>query len=143
MLYGDNRNEMLLFVAASCTRLWQITHNARLERLHASLVQESGKWPIDKLRSLFILLLNVDPVLKNFVCQSDDRKLLADCVQVAEGQVGSSDVYDMCQSARASPEKLRRFFELLSNKLVPEFLMDTQKSFNEFERKCRSEYVAS
>lgn len=142
IFFNSNQKALLLFIDGSCKRLHQITGNQRLENMRIHLKEHAEAWPSDKLRVLFALLLNVDMVLKEFICDTSNKALLSDCLCIPLDALQNNEAILMCQSSQASPEKLRGFFKLL-RAMVKSFLPDQMWGYWTWMRCVTSEYVAS
>lgn len=141
IVYGNNMEAMLILIHGMSVRLDSIIQSNIMTKLSHSIHNESCHWPVDKIRALFFLLLNVDMKTKHFICNTKDESRLEDCTCMGRLDVRIRALKEMCQSQQASAGKLRNFFVYLKNDIVQGWLQDDTLTFSDLAQRCREMYL--
>lgn len=143
VLYGNNQAAMTSFIIGSCQRLYTLSGNEKLLRLQADLASCAVPIAPDRLRAMFFLFLNVDPVLKDFLTDSSNANKLAECFCTTSELNRNTEALMMLQSKQATPGKLRNFFTTLHRDIAPRWLQNTQAGEALLVKICREEYLSA
>lgn len=140
--YGDNRMSMIELISASAERMNSLVPVQELSDTVRDLRENPGGWAIERIRALFFLLLNVDIQLKEYLCNTSDKELLAATLNVNVADLPNTSTHEMTGSAQADKETLRRFFADLNKNIVPEWLQCEAKKPSELAREVQQCYIA-
>ncbi len=203
-LYGTDTHATMEFVRASAIRMHSITQCAFLVSMINTLVQNSDAWSSassassarnsrdvdggseanatygsDVVKALFFLLLNVDMVLKEYVCDSGNVKAFGAAMNIrvtgsaaataarSSHRDGESSAHRRHEAGSASSStrnsavellermhawsmlgtqpmnhaKARRFFTVLHDKVVREWLQDQRLHAGDLVRMVKEEYL--
>lgn len=75
IIFGNDVQTILEFVHASATRLQAIVDCKHLKHMMDCVVRDRHQIPVDMLKALFFLFLNVDMVLKEYVCNTGSKEV--------------------------------------------------------------------
>lgn len=143
VIYGSDEDTIREFVHASSARIQCITKCQYLEATMQQVLHT--KVPIDVLKTLFFLLLNVDMVLKEYVVDSASKAAFAAAMNVkpcTDGLV-KLHAWSMVGSRPMSTGKARNFFVALQKDVVKQWLQDERRTPRDFMEAVTQEYLNS
>jgi hypothetical protein len=143
MVYGDNREVMMEFIHASAQRLYSLTNNKLLSETIFQAMHTPQAVSLQQWRALFFLLLNVDMQMKEYICDTSQRALLALALNIPLTDITSKHSYVMIGAYKSDPQKLQSFFLKLSHEIVPNWLQNQGLTFNDLVDTVREEYIIS
>jgi hypothetical protein len=143
MVYGDNREVMMEFIQASAQRLYSLTSNQMLSDTIQHVMNTPQSVSLQQARALFFLLLNVDMLLKEYVCDTLNKSRLATALNTPLPDLASKQAYVMLGAHKPDARKLESFFLNLSNTIVPNWLQNQALTFNDLVGTLREEYLIS
>lgn len=179
VIFGSDLYSILEFVRASAVRLHSITECQFLVAMMNSVIaqvthqhsttecfQRCGP---DTVKALFFLFLNVDMVLKEYICNPTDRRAFAAAMNIryrparlgaATGGGGGSKgnkqqqeeeqqhqalermhAWSMIGTKPMNAAKGRRFFTVLHDKIVRMWLQDQRLHASDLVRMVKEEYL--
>jgi hypothetical protein len=162
IIFGSDIYGTLEFVRASAVRLHSITRcqflvsmmnciTGQMQQLNPS-DQHALHGP-DTVRALFFLFLNVDMVLKEYVCNPCDKKAFATAMNIKYKGGGSNisaeqlkilqrmHAWSMVGTRPMHDAKARRFFTTLHDKIVCEWLQDERLHPSDLMHMVKEEYL--
>lgn len=151
-IFGCDTHATLEFVRASAVRLHSITQCTFLERMMQSL--SPGKQtplPDDAVKALFFLFLNVDMVLKEYVCDTANVKAFASAMNIRlTGSAGAPaelqylermHAWSMLGTLPMNHKKAARFFTVLHDRIVRAWLQDERLCATDLVQMVKDEYL--
>lgn len=148
IIFGADVAGTMELVQASAMRIHSITHCPFL----AGMVQQmTAKRNADDVKALFFLLLNVDMVLKEYVCKPGCIKAFSAAMNIrkkgtdaaARAQLEKMHAWSMMGMRALDPAKGTRFFTVLNGSLVKMWLQDERLLARDLLQMVRSEYLVS
>lgn len=139
--YGDNKPQMIELISASVERMNSLVHVQELADMARDLREHPEGWAMERVRALFFLLLNVDIQLKEYLCNTSDKELLATALNVDLADLPRTKTHDMAGSAQADKEVLHRFFVDLHKNIVPGWLQCEARKPSELSREVQQCYI--
>jgi hypothetical protein len=143
MVYGDNREIMMELIHASAQRLYSLTNNTMLSETIFRLMNTQQSVSLQQSRALFFLLLNVDMPLKEYICETSNKNLLANTLNIPLSDVVSKKSYVMTGAQQADVKKLQSFFSKLSHDIVPNWMQNQGLTFHDLVETIKEEYIIS
>lgn len=144
MVYGENREIMYEFILASAQRLYSLTKNQMMDRMMRDMTENKNmESSLQQTRALFFLFLNVDMQLKEYVCDTSDKKLLAMALNIQPQNIGEKKASGMLGANKPPAEKLVNFFTSLSTQIVPTWMQNQSLTQTDLVNVIREEYVIS
>jgi hypothetical protein len=143
MVYGDNRAVTMEFIYACAQRLYSLTQNKMLSETIFRVMNTPESVSLQQSRALFFLLLNVDMPLKEYICDTSDKNLLAKALNIPLTDVASKQSYVMTGAHKADQPKLRSFFLKLSHEIVPSWMQNQGLTFSDLVETIKEEYIIS
>jgi hypothetical protein len=145
LVYGmDNKKVMIDFITAASERLYSLTENAMLLETITVVLENPETVSLQQVRALFFLLLNVDMPLKEYICCTQDKSLLATALNIVDvSTVTEKHAYVMTGAKLPDTRKLESFFGKLRHEVVPNWLQNEGLTLNDFVDTVREEYVIS
>jgi hypothetical protein len=143
MVYGDNRVVTMEFIYACAQRLYSLTQNKMLSETIFRVMTTPESVSLQQSRALFFLLLNVDMPLKEYICDTSDKNLLAKALNIPLTDVASKQSYVMTGAHKADQPKLRSFFLKLSHEIVPNWMQNQGLTFSDLVETIKEEYIIS
>jgi hypothetical protein len=143
VVYGDDRMVMMEFIHACAQRLYSLTNNTMLSETIFHVMNTPQSVSLAQSRALFFLLLNVDMPLKEYVCDTFNKELLAKALNIPLTDVASKQSYAMIGAHKADPPKLQSFFWKLSHEIVPNWMQNQGLTFSDLVETIREEYIIS
>lgn len=153
-IFGHDTRATLEFVRASAVRLHSITQCTFLERMMQSLsCPPAGQQQLsdDAVKALFFLFLNVDMVLKEYVCDTGNVKAFASAMNIRiTGSAGSpTDIgylermhaWSMLGTLPVNHRKAARFFTVLHDRIVRAWLQDERLCATDLVCMVKDEYL--
>jgi hypothetical protein len=166
VIFGSDMYSTLEFVRASAIRLHSITQckflvsmmNSVMEQVQQQQypLQDSCRHGPDSVKALFFLFLNVDMVLKEYVCNPCDKKAFATAMNIKyKGSGGSSGcpaaeqakvlqrmhAWSMVGTRPIHDAKARRFFTALHDRIVCAWLQDERLQPSDLVHMVKEEYL--
>ncbi len=175
VIYGSDTSSTLEFVHASAVRLHSITQCSFLAGMMDRIVRDSrddhasqqqggassctpqqqvpcSAGP-DVIKALFFLFLNVDMVLKNYVCMPSSIEAFAEAMNVRMPKrqqlqdqhqlLCRMHAWSMIGTRRMDTAKARRFFAALHDDVVRKWLQDERLHARDLVRMVKEEYFVS
>lgn len=144
LVYGEDKYAMMEFIFASAQRLYSLTENAILSRTILCMTQQVEAISLQQVRVMFFLLLNVDMVLKEYVCDTQNHALLAAALNITDvSQVTTKQSYAMTGARQADATKLESFFLKMSREIIPLWLQNQGLGINDLVTTLREEYLVA
>jgi hypothetical protein len=81
--------------------------------------------------------------LKEYVCDTLDKHLLAQALNIPLQDVTSKHSYVMIGAQKSDKQKLESFFLNLRNHIVPNWLQNQALTFNHLVETLKEEYIIS
>lgn len=108
VIFGQDDIMMTEFVRAGASRLHSITKCEQLGEMVSIITQQRGTFPMDRLRCLFFLILNVDMPLKEYICDPQSKSKYATALGIKASEVSESQhSYSMIGTKPIAKEKAR------------------------------------
>ena len=174
VIFGCNTASIYELVHASAVRLHSITRCPFLASTMQTILQEAADanrqvclpgntqasqqrttaHGPDVIRALFFLFLNVDCVLKDYVCNPGNRKYFAAAMNIRK-PLATSGTPDQAQALAKlhswsmlctrplDPGKARRFFYILRNSIVKVWMQDERLHASDLLQMIKEEYLVS
>lgn len=151
VIFGHDLDTITEFVHASSVRLYTIVKCDFLASMmdNVMLAGRSGgntrATSADTLKALFFLLLNVDMVLKEYVCNPCSKPCFAAAMNVkpsCEG-VDRMHAWSMVGTRRIQPAKARGFFKVLHDRVVKKWMQDERLTPTDLVRMVKDEYLVA
>jgi hypothetical protein len=144
LVYGDNKDVMMEFMFASAQRLYSLSENVSLHATFCRMMQHPEVVSLQQCRGMFFLLLNVDMPLKEYVCDTQNKSLLAVALNLADAsEVTGKHAYAMIGARQPDAPKLESFFLKLGQEIVPQWLQNETLGPNDLANTVRDEYIIS
>jgi hypothetical protein len=152
VIFGSDLYCTLEFVRASAIRLHSLTQCQFLVSMMNSIMSQPCHGP-DAVRALFFLFLNVDMVLKEYVCNPSDKKAFAAAMNIKYRGGGGEQhrqqvkalqkmhAWSMVGTRPMHDAKARRFFTVLHDKIVSTWLQDERLHASDLVRMVKEEYL--
>lgn len=147
-LFGSDMDAISEFVFASAVRLHAIVKCEFLAAMMDGVVTRREKGQ-DCIKALFFLFLNVDMVLKEYVCAPGSRAAFAAAMNIKLSPNSKDDgleklhAWSMVGTKQMDAAKARGFFRVLHDKLVKNWLQDERLTASDFVRMVRDEYLVA
>lgn len=143
VIFGHDADTILEFLHASAARLQYIVQCQYLASTMEVVMQR--KLPLDTLKALFFLFLNVDMVLKKYVCDTGSKHAFAEAMNTEANAEGLNKLHawSMVGTRPISRDKARTFFVALHDKVVKKWLQDERKNPRDLLEAVRDEYLVS
>lgn len=144
VIFGHDMDAITEFVYASAVRLHAIVKCKFLESMMNSIVAAKAATS-DMLKALFFLFLNVDMVLKEYVCNTASKAAFAAAMNVKSSCPGIDKLHawSMVGTKPIAAAKARGFFRVLRDKLVKSWLQDERLTASDFVRMVKDEYLVA
>jgi hypothetical protein len=81
--------------------------------------------------------------LKEYVCDTSNKDLLAKALNIPVSDVSCKQSYVMIGAHTADKPKLQSFFLKLSQEIVPNWMQNQGLTFNDLVETIREEYIIS
>jgi hypothetical protein len=147
VIFGHDRSMIREFLQASSARLQSIVHCRYLEStMEVILHPERGQEvPLDTLKALFFLFLNVDMVLKNYVCKTNSRDDFAAAMNMRRNSpdLNKLHAWSMVGTRAISQGKAVSFFVALHNVVVKQWLQDERRNPSDLVEAVKDQYLVS
>lgn len=143
-IFGQDLDAIMEFVHASAVRLHSIVQCEFLANMMNSLMAAKSCSP-DMLKALFFLFLNVDMVLKEYVCNPASKQAFAAAMNVKPSAAGLDRLHSwsMIGTKQIAAAKARGFFKALHDKIVKSWLQDERLTPSDLVRMVRDEYLVA
>ena len=149
VIFGCDAHALAEFVHASAVRLYSIVRCPFLEAMmdHIIVNQKGNRInaSMDVLKALFFLFLNVDMVLKEYVCNPGSKAAFASAMNLkpcCEG-MDRMHAWSMVGTKPISPAKARGFFKVLHDKVVKNWLQDERFTPSDLVKMVKDEYLVA
>lgn len=154
VIFGADARSIWDFVQASAVRLHSITQCPFLASMIRGMAAQQHA--LDAIKALFFLLLNVDMVLKEYVCSPGCVKAFAAAMNVRRpaaaerGKRKAADddeplarmhAWSMIGTRAMDPAKARRFFTVLHDSIVKMWLQDERLHASDLVQMVKEEYL--
>ena len=170
VIFGSDMQSIYELVHASAVRLHSITQCPFLSSMMNAIASERSsmaaanalldrsachvKHGPDLIKALFFLFMNVDMVLKEYVCNPGCKKAFAAALNAKraaapEGNSSSSSVlqrthaWSMMGTRAMDPAKARRFFVVLHDSIIKLWLQDERLCASDLVQMVKDEYLVS
>lgn len=140
ILYGNNTGMIIEFVYASACRLKSITDCNELGELMHKLETDVDSVGIDKLRTIFFLLFNVDMQLKDYVCDTGSKELFAAALNLSDADATDRHRFSLVGTSCIAPDRAKQFISHLRD-VSNTWLSNETLTCSDFVRKVKSEYL--
>ena len=134
---------MMECIHASAQRLYTLTQNAMLSETIFRVMTMQQSVSLQQSRALFFLLLNVDMTMKEYVCNTGSKELLAMALNIPLPDITLKHSYVMIGAHKGDLNKLQSFFLKLSHDIVPNWMQNQGLNFNDLVETIREEYIIS
>ena len=179
IIFGSDLETVLEFVHASAVRLYSITqcsflvpmmdsimaqraarqqqqqhHHAGRCEAHGFMMAPAASHGPDVLKALFFLFLNVDMVLKDYVCEPNNKRAFAAAMNIKWSSVVKSrqqrsdedllerlHAWSMIGTLPMNAAKARRFFTVLHDDIVRTWLQDERLHASDLVRMVKEQYL--
>lgn len=143
VIFGHDSDTIREFLLASSARLHSIVKCRHLAAT-ADVVAKQVP-PLDTLKAMFFLFLNVDMVLKNYVCMPGSEEAFAAAMNAKAGAEGLTKLHawSMVGTRPISAAKARNFFLELHRKVVKQWLQDERKTPRDLVDAVKEAYLVS
>jgi hypothetical protein len=158
-IFGSDREAIAEFVHASAVRLYHIVKCQFLVRMmdkiiinrHGNRLDAS----LDMLKALFFLFLNVDMVLKEYVCNTGSKVAFAAAMNVAmapnnkqqcleaQQQLEKLHAWSMVGTKPLNAAKARGFFKVLHDRVAKSWLQDERLTPTDLVKMVKDEYLVA
>lgn len=142
VLYGHNVEMIVDFIHASACRLYSITACEELKSAVQEVLLKREGVGMDRLRTMFFLLFNVDMQLKEYVCGTTQRELFAAALNLSDEDARARHPLSMVGTMSLTPQKARGFI-LELKELVNRWLSNQTLTCSDFVGKVKEEYLVS
>lgn len=147
VIFGSDVAGTLELVQASAVRVHSITHCPFLAGMMQRMTVEST----DEVKALFFLLLNVDMVLKEYICKPGCVKTFSSAMNIKKSTENSMHqqklekmhAWSMMGMRGLDPAKGTRFFTVLHYSLVKTWLQDERLVARDLLQMVKTEYLVS
>ena len=148
VIFGHDYNTILEFVNSSAARLNSICQCKYLQATMQAIQQQNEKGqhvPIDVLKAMFFLFLNVDMILKDYICNPGSRDAFAAAMNAKRNSpsLDKMHAWSMVGTRCISAEKAINFFTALNKRVVKQWLQDERKGPMELLNAVKDEYLVS
>lgn len=151
VIFGCNTLAVLEMVQASGARLQTIVQCPFLEGMLARLARRDENVNADTAKALFFLLLNVDMVLKTYVCNPRCAKAFSAAMNISHNNKRDQQQRDcaklhawsMMGTREMDPAKARRFFSVLHDSIVKTWLQDERLQAGDLVQMVKEEYLVA
>jgi hypothetical protein len=148
VIFGHDYDAILELVTASSARLNSICQCKYLQATMQAVTQARASAqpvPINVLKAMFFLFLNVDMVLKDYICNTSSKDCFAAAMNTKRNaaDLDKLHAWSMVATKQISPGKARNFFLALNQKLVKQWLQDERRGPMEFLQAVKDEYLVS
>jgi len=170
VIFGSDTRSTLEFVHASAVRLHSITQcgflSAMMDQIvrerdqqqqhhvhknhHSQQQQQQHQAGPDIIKALFFLFLNVDMVLKNYVCTPSSVEAFAEAMNIRmpnkqqrQQHLSRMHAWSMIGTRRMNAAKARRFFAALHDDVMRKWLQDERLNVGDLLRMVKDEYLVS
>jgi hypothetical protein len=144
LVYGENKDILMEFIFAAAQRQYSLTENISISETVRRMVENPELVSLQQYRGMFFLLLNIDMPLKEYVCDTQNRELLAAALNLTNTpETNGKHAYVMTGTKQAEPLKLENFFGTLSTQIVPNWLQNEGLTISDLVNTIREEYVVS
>jgi hypothetical protein len=156
VIFGSDMQGTLEFVHASAVRLHSITQCKFLAGMMSHVMQNSASIAPDIVKALFFLFLNVDMVLKNYVCTPSSVDAFAEAMNIRVPKVnggnarkrqvemlGRMHAWSMIGTRGMDHAKARRFFTALHDSVVRRWMQDERLNAADLVRMVKDEFLVS
>ncbi len=148
VIFGHDSSTITEFVQASAGRLHSIVKCQHLANTicHILDCQRKGEpVAIDTLKAMFFLLLNVDIVLKTYVCDTANKEAFAAAMNSKQNVEGLDKLHawSMMGTRPICKEKAINFFVALHEVVVKKWLQDERKGPTELLEDVKDKYLIS
>ncbi len=161
VIFGSDARSVLDFVQASAARVHSIAQCPFLAGMIRSILDDRFKGGPDVVKALFFLLLNVDMVLKEYVCNPGCVKAFAAAMNIIshanqekaaetkkrrlddsqQQQLARLHAWSMLGTRPMDPAKARRFFTVLHDSIVKMWLQDERLHASDLVQMVKEEYL--
>lgn len=160
VIFGSDYESIFKMVSASAARIFSITRCTFLQgmmgKLSSSAAALTGRHGPDLLKALFFLFLNVDMVLKEYVCRPGCEKAFAaamnvplpsgagnGCAQRKLKAISKEHSWSMMGTKPMDPAKGRRFFTVLHDSIIKLWMQDDRLHASDLVQMVKEEYLVS
>lgn len=143
-IFGHDIEAITEFVHASAVRLHAIVQCKFLASMMDSIIASKQR-SADTVKVLFFLFLNVDIVLKEYVCNPGNKAAFAAAMNVRADCAGLDKLHawSMVGTRQIAAAKARPFFKTLRDSLVKNWLQDERLNASDFLRMVKDEYLVA
>lgn len=141
VLYGHNVGMIVDFIYTSACRMYSITSCEELKTAVQEVLLKREELGIDRLRSMFFLLFNVDMQLKEYVCGTAQRELFAAALILSEEDAKKRPL-SMVGTVCLTAQKARCFIVELKE-LINRWLSNQTLTCSDFVANVKKEYLVS
>jgi hypothetical protein len=142
VIFGCNRTLLLEFIEAMAIRLFSITN---CDIFHASMTELIGNEEnhgVDKLRSMFFLLFNVDMPFKEYVCDISNIEAYSRALNLTMTDVTTRISYSMVSTVPVPPER-NRFFITGLKSIINDWMSNEFLTCTDLVNKVKEFYLVS
>lgn len=145
VIFGSDRESIQEFLNASAARLQCIVKCKHLEGTMQCALSKDNPVPLQTLKAMFFLFLNVDMVLKDYVCNTASKPAFAAAMNVKQSTKGLENLHawSMVGTRPLNHGKAINFFIALHDNVVKKWLQDERKSAAEFVEAVKDAYLVS
>jgi hypothetical protein len=143
IVYGENTEIMMEFIHASTQRLYSLTEHQLLVDKVSLMLTNPTSVSLQQTRAMFFLLLNVDMPIKEYICNTQDRSLLAAALNIPLTDVKNKKSYVMTGAKNADAKKLESFFTRMHGEIIPMWMQNQALSCNDLVNTIKEEYIIS
>jgi hypothetical protein len=143
ILYGCNTDMLLELIHSSATRLYTLTGCQHLHDSVTLVMREKEKIGLDKLRCMFFIFLNVDMMLKMYICDPSNVHMLAKLfsMDIEDPMIHKLRTYDMVHTTPITPPKARGFLQQLHGSIINNWLQNDRQSCSDLVTSIKHEYL--
>jgi hypothetical protein len=141
IVYGEDKEILMELIYASSQRIFSLTCNKMLNQTVEDIFKSSAPPSLQKLRALFFILLNIDIQLKEYVCDTSNRKLFSEALNTPPCDITSKKCYVLTGTRTGDAKKLSSFFIVLKNEIIPNWLQDQELTVSDLVNAIREQYI--
>ena len=148
VIFGHDRDTIKEFLQGSSARLQHIVKCQYLSETMQAVISPGSpeaEVPLDHLKAMFFLFLNVDMVLKEYVCNVGSKAAFAAAMNVKQCTEGLDKLHawSMVGTRPISEGKARLFFLALHDTVVKRWLQDERKTCRDLLDAVKEAYLNS